>query len=215
MCIFTMIGIILLMGLVTKNGILLVDSTNTLRRREGMERDAAILKAGPTRLRPILMTTFAMIFGMLPIALGMGPGSESRAPMAVAVIGGLTTSTLLTQVVVPVVYTLLDDLSHPGQWRAGACGLGIDGARAAVGGRLLGSRSRGGVVLAEGAPLRAAPRRAAVRRRCRRRPAAGRFGVALPRLCVRGSPSATPMGPSCPGGRSAGSSDVAIGPSRR
>ena len=82
-----------------------------------MERDAAILKAGPTRLRPILMTTFAMIFGMLPIALGTGAGSESRAPMAVAVIGGLTTSTLLTLVVVPVVYTLLDDLSHPGQWR--------------------------------------------------------------------------------------------------
>ncbi len=117
MSIFTMIGIILLMGLVTKNGILLVDFTNTLRRRDGMERNAAILKAGPTRLRPILMTTFAMIFGMLPIALGTGAGSESRSPMAVAVIGGLTTSTLLTLVVVPVVYTLLDDLSHPGQWR--------------------------------------------------------------------------------------------------
>jgi HAE1 family hydrophobic/amphiphilic exporter-1 len=115
--IFTMIGIIMLMGLVTKNGILLVDFTNTLRERDKMERNAAVLKAGPIRLRPILMTTFAMIFGMLPIALGTGAGAESRAPMAVAVIGGLTTSTLLTLVVVPVVYTLLDDLSHPSQWR--------------------------------------------------------------------------------------------------
>ena len=112
--IFTMIGIIMLMGLVTKNGILLVDFTNTLRRRDGLERNAALLKAGPIRLRPILMTTFAMIFGMLPIAL---LGSESRAPMAVTVIGGLTTSTLLTLVVVPVVYTLVDDLTHPQAWR--------------------------------------------------------------------------------------------------
>lgn len=112
--IFTMIGIIMLMGLVTKNGILLVDFTNTLRRRDGMERNAALLKAGPIRLRPILMTTLAMIFGMSPIALF---GSESRAPMAVTVIGGLITSTLLTLVVVPVVYTLLDDLSHLRTWR--------------------------------------------------------------------------------------------------
>ncbi len=117
MSIFTMIGIIMLMGLVTKNAILLVDFTNVLRRRDGMARDAALLKAGPIRLRPILMTTFAMIFGMLPIALGTGAGAESRAPMAVAVIGGLTTSTLLTLVVVPVVYSLLDDLGRPGEWR--------------------------------------------------------------------------------------------------
>ncbi|MBI2922955.1 MAG: efflux RND transporter permease subunit [Planctomycetes bacterium] len=117
MSIFTMIGIIMLMGLVTKNGILLVDYTNTLRRRDGLEREAALLRAGPVRLRPILMTTLAMIFGMLPIALGTGAGSESRAPMAVAVIGGLITSTLLTLVVVPVVYTFLDDLSRPREWR--------------------------------------------------------------------------------------------------
>jgi len=108
--IFTFIGIIMLMGLATKNGILLIDYTNTLRRRDGMARDAAVLKAGPVRLRPILMTTFAMIFGMLPTALGTGAGAESRGPMAVAVIGGLTTSTILTLVIVPVVYTLLDDL---------------------------------------------------------------------------------------------------------
>src|SRR5262249_26839296 len=69
------------------------------------------------RLRPILMTTTAMIFGMLPVALGTGSGSESRSPMAIAVIGGLVASTLLTLVVVPVVYTLLDDLSHPSRWR--------------------------------------------------------------------------------------------------
>ncbi|MCG3136069.1 MAG: Multidrug resistance protein MdtB [Planctomycetes bacterium] len=111
MSIFTMIGVILLMGLVTKNGILLVDFTNHLRREEGLDRDTALLRAGPIRLRPILMTTLAMIFGMLPIALGTGAGSESRSPMAVAVIGGLITSTLLTLVVVPVVYTLLDDLT--------------------------------------------------------------------------------------------------------
>ncbi len=115
--IFTMIGFIMLMGLVTKNAILLVDYTNTLRERDGVERDAAVLKAGPVRLRPILMTTIAMIFGMLPIALGTGPGSESRAPMATAIIGGLITSTLLTLVVVPVVYTLIDDMRHPSTWR--------------------------------------------------------------------------------------------------
>jgi hydrophobic/amphiphilic exporter-1 (mainly G- bacteria), HAE1 family len=115
--IYTFIGIIMLMGLVTKNAILLVDYTNTLRERDGMPREAAILKAGPTRLRPILMTTLAMIFGMLPIALGTGAGAESRAPMATAVIGGLTTSTLLTLVVVPVVYTLLDDLGDVRNWR--------------------------------------------------------------------------------------------------
>jgi HAE1 family hydrophobic/amphiphilic exporter-1 len=112
-----MIGIIMLMGLATKNGILLVDFTNTLRERDGMSRTAAILKAGPIRLRPILMTTLAMIFGMLPTAFGQGEGSESRAPMAMAVVGGLTTSTLLTLIVVPVVYTLLDDLRHVRSWR--------------------------------------------------------------------------------------------------
>ncbi len=108
--IVSMIGIIMLMGLVTKNAILLVDFTNTLRAR-GERRREAILQAGPTRLRPILMTTFAMIAGMLPVALGIGRGAEFRSPMAVAVIGGLTWSTLLTLVVIPVVYTLIDDLT--------------------------------------------------------------------------------------------------------
>jgi HAE1 family hydrophobic/amphiphilic exporter-1 len=109
--IFAMIGIIMLMGLVTKNAILLVDYTITLRQRDGLERNEALLRAGPVRLRPILMTTSAMVFGMLPIALGLGSGGTQRAPMAVTVIGGLITSTLLTLVLVPVVYTLMDDLS--------------------------------------------------------------------------------------------------------
>jgi hydrophobic/amphiphilic exporter-1 (mainly G- bacteria), HAE1 family len=108
--IISMIGFIMLMGLVTKNAILLVDYTNTLRGR-GYERNTAILEAGPTRLRPILMTTFAMIFGMLPTALKLGRGSEMRAPMAIAVIGGLIVSTLLTLVVIPTLYTLMDDLA--------------------------------------------------------------------------------------------------------
>ena len=108
--IMSLIGLIMLMGLVTKNAILLVDFTKVLRRR-GLDRRAAIIQAGRTRLRPIIMTTSAMIFGMLPLALGLGSGGEMRAPMARAVIGGLITSTLLTLVVVPVVYSLLDDVS--------------------------------------------------------------------------------------------------------
>lgn len=108
--VISLIGIIMLMGLVTKNAILLIDYTNVQRER-GLSRTEALLKAGPTRLRPILMTTFAMIFGMLPVALGSGEGSEMRAPMGQAVIGGLITSTILTLLVVPVVYTLLDDIS--------------------------------------------------------------------------------------------------------
>jgi HAE1 family hydrophobic/amphiphilic exporter-1 len=111
MSIAGMIGIIMLMGLVTKNAILLVDYTNTLRGR-GLARTEALLAAGPVRLRPILMTTAAMIFGMLPVALALSEGSEFRAPMAVAVIGGLITSTMLTLVVVPVAYSLLDELAE-------------------------------------------------------------------------------------------------------
>ncbi|HEV7994457.1 MAG TPA: efflux RND transporter permease subunit [Gemmatimonadaceae bacterium] len=112
MNVMTMIGIIMLMGLVTKNGILLVDFANQLRG-EGKERADSLLTAGRIRLRPIVMTTVAMIFGMLPLALAIGAGAEARAPMARAVIGGLITSTLLTLFVVPVMYTFLDDL---GSW---------------------------------------------------------------------------------------------------
>ncbi|MBU0984802.1 MAG: efflux RND transporter permease subunit [candidate division Zixibacteria bacterium] len=106
--IMTLIGIVMLMGLVTKNAILLIDFVKQ-RRAEGVDRTTAILAAGPIRLRPILMTTFATVFGMLPLALGLGPGAELRAPMAQAVIGGMLSSTLLTLVVVPVVYSIVDD----------------------------------------------------------------------------------------------------------
>ncbi|MHB8077668.1 MAG: efflux RND transporter permease subunit [Candidatus Krumholzibacteriia bacterium] len=107
--IISLIGLIMLMGLVTKNAILLVDRARSLRA-EGMPRREALIEAGRTRLRPIMMTTLAMIFGMLPLALALGAGAEMRAPMGRAVIGGLLTSTLLTLLVVPVVYSLLDDL---------------------------------------------------------------------------------------------------------
>lgn len=105
----SLIGIIMLMGLVTKNAILLIDFAKQ-RIEEGVDRNQALVEAAIVRMRPILMTTTAMIFGMLPLALGIGPGAEARAPMAHAIIGGLITSTILTLVVVPVVYTLLDDL---------------------------------------------------------------------------------------------------------
>jgi len=109
--IFSFIGLILLMGLVKKNAILLVDYTNTLRQR-GLARKEAILEAGPVRLRPILMTTFAMIFGMIPVAVGVGEGAETRSPMGIAVIGGLLTSLLLTLIVVPVAYDVVDALTE-------------------------------------------------------------------------------------------------------
>ena len=108
--IFSIIGFIMLMGLVTKNAILLIDFVNH-QRRGGKARREAVLAAGRIRLRPILMTTLAMIFGMIPLALGLGEGGEQRAPMGQAVIGGVITSGLLTLVVVPVIYTYLDDLT--------------------------------------------------------------------------------------------------------
>jgi HAE1 family hydrophobic/amphiphilic exporter-1 len=105
----SMIGVIMLMGLVTKNAILLVDNAND-RRAHGLARRDALIEAGAVRLRPIIMTTLAMIFGMLPIAFALGEGGGFRAPMARAVIGGLITSTLLTLLVVPVAYTYFDDI---------------------------------------------------------------------------------------------------------
>lgn len=105
------IGLLMLVGIVVKNGILLVDYTNQLRAR-GVPRDEAILTAGPTRLRPILMTTLAAILGMLPLAIGLGSGSELYTPLATVVIGGLATSTILTLFVVPTVYTIFDDLGR-------------------------------------------------------------------------------------------------------
>jgi len=103
------IGLIMLMGLVTKNSILLIDYTNTLRKR-GLKRFEAIIEAGSTRLRPILMTTLAMILGMIPVAAGLGTSSSFRAGIGYTIIGGLISSTVLTLVVVPVVYSILDDI---------------------------------------------------------------------------------------------------------
>jgi len=119
---FSVIGVIMLMGLVTKNAILLVDFAIRARtatvddqgqESPGLPRNEALLLAAKVRLRPILMTTLAMIFGMLPLALALTEGSEQRAPMGQAVIGGVITSSLLTLVVVPVIYCWLDDL---GSW---------------------------------------------------------------------------------------------------
>ncbi|MEH2244706.1 efflux RND transporter permease subunit [Nostoc sp.] len=104
----SLIGFVFLLGLANKNAILLVDYINQLRSA-GLERTEAILKTGIVRLRPIMMTTASTILGMLPIALGLGAGSELRSPMAVAIAGGLVTSTILSLIVVPVVYTILDD----------------------------------------------------------------------------------------------------------
>jgi len=111
MSIFGMIGLIMLMGLVTKNAILIVEFANQ-RRAQGDSIAEAMENAGAIRLRPILMTTAAMIFGMLPVAIGHGDGGELRSPMGVTVIGGLITSTVLTLIVVPVIYTLVDDVSR-------------------------------------------------------------------------------------------------------
>ncbi len=110
--IFSFIGLILLMGIAKKNSILLVDFTNQVRARGGMTVRAALLEACPVRLRPILMTSFATIAAALPLALALGPGAELRAPMAIAVIGGVLVSTLLTLFVVPCVYELLARFEH-------------------------------------------------------------------------------------------------------
>ena len=108
---FSVIGVVMLMGLVTKNAILLVDFAIRMRE-DGMERSEALLTAARVRLRPILMTTLAMIFGMIPLAFALTEGSEQRAPMGQAVIGGVITSSLLTLVVVPVTYCFMDDLAE-------------------------------------------------------------------------------------------------------
>lgn len=111
MNIFSIIGIIMLMGLVCKNAILLIDFIKEALAN-GQSRHEAIMLAGKTRLRPILMTTMAMVMGMVPLALGIGDGAEQQAPMAHAIIGGVITSTLLTLIVVPVIYTYLDDMKN-------------------------------------------------------------------------------------------------------
>ena len=106
------IGVIMLAGIVVNNAIVLVDLINQLRA-SGAEKTAAIIEAGKARLRPILMTTLTTALGLLPMAIGIGEGAEVRTPMAITVIGGLIVSTLLTLVVIPVVYSLLDRKKWP------------------------------------------------------------------------------------------------------
>jgi HAE1 family hydrophobic/amphiphilic exporter-1 len=112
---YSLIGSLLLVGLVTKNGILLVDYANTLRRRDGKSKRDAAIESGATRFRPIIMTTMAMIAGMFPLALALEPGSQSRASLGTVVIGGLTSSLILTLFIVPIMYIWLapNELSEP------------------------------------------------------------------------------------------------------
>jgi hydrophobic/amphiphilic exporter-1 (mainly G- bacteria), HAE1 family len=105
----SLIGVILLMGIVAKNAILLIDFAKWAREKEGMPLREALIEAGAIRLRPILMTTFALIAGMIPVALGRGEGAQFRAPLGVAIIGGVLTSTLLTLLVIPTFYEVMDE----------------------------------------------------------------------------------------------------------
>jgi HAE1 family hydrophobic/amphiphilic exporter-1 len=107
--IMSLIGVILLMGIVAKNAILLIDFAKWTRERRGLSLRDALIEAGAIRLRPILMTTLALIAGMIPVALGLGEGADFRAPLGRAVIGGTITSTVLTLFVIPTVYEILDD----------------------------------------------------------------------------------------------------------
>ena len=115
--IMSLIGVILLMGIVAKNAILLIDFAKWAREERGLPLREALIEAGAIRLRPILMTTFALIAGMIPVALGRGEGAQFRAPLGVAVIGGVITSTFLTLLVIPTGYEILDE------WRQAFCAL--------------------------------------------------------------------------------------------
>jgi HAE1 family hydrophobic/amphiphilic exporter-1 len=108
--IMSLIGVILLMGIVAKNAILLIDFAKWARERRGLPLREALIEAGAIRLRPILMTTFALIAGMLPVALGRGEGAQFRQPLGVSVIGGVFTSTLLTLIAIPTFYEILDEI---------------------------------------------------------------------------------------------------------
>src|SRR6185436_20132875 len=112
--VYSMLGLILLMGIAKKNSIMLVDFTNQIRER-GVERHQAIMEACPIRLRPILMTSMATIAGAIPPAMALGAGAETQRPMAITLIGGMVVSTLLTLFVVPAAYSILDDVVN---WNA-------------------------------------------------------------------------------------------------
>jgi HAE1 family hydrophobic/amphiphilic exporter-1 len=108
-----LIGVVMLAGIVVNNAIVLVDAVNQLRREEGLDKRSALIEAGKRRLRPILMTSATTVLGLLPMALGLGEGAELRAPLAVTVIGGLVVATVLTLVMIPVVYSVLDRKRMP------------------------------------------------------------------------------------------------------
>jgi multidrug efflux pump subunit AcrB len=126
--VFSMIGLLLLMGIVKKNSIILVDYAIEIRKREGLDAHGAMLRAGPVRLRPILMTAVATLMAAVPSALGLGPGSETRGPMADAVIGGLILSTALSLLVVPAFYVVADRMRFHKERAADVPAPAVDGA---------------------------------------------------------------------------------------